>query len=114
MEFHGTDKPLPPVKIVIAEGVEDITIKIADEGGGIPRSGLSKVWTYLYSTATPPTDVPDNELDRMAGYGYGLPTTRLYARYFGGDLQLLSMEGFGTDAYLHLNRLGTTEEVLPA
>ena len=29
-------------------------IKISDEGGGIPRSGLKKIWTYLYSTADSP------------------------------------------------------------
>lgn len=29
----------------------------------------------------------------LAGYGYGLPISRLYARYFGGDLQIISMEG---------------------
>ncbi len=49
----------------------------------------------------------------LAGYGYGLPISRLYARYFGGDLQIISMEGYGTDAYLHLNRLGNSQEPLP-
>jgi pyruvate dehydrogenase kinase 2/3/4 len=39
--------------------------------------------------------------------------SRLYARYFGGDLQVLSMDGYGTDAYLHLNRLGNIAEPLP-
>lgn len=49
----------------------------------------------------------------MAGYGYGIPISRLYARYFGGDLQTISMEGYGTDAYLHLSRLGDSQEPLP-
>ena len=38
-------------RLVVAEGGEDVTIKVSDEGGGIPRSGLASIWTYLYSTA---------------------------------------------------------------
>jgi len=38
-------------RVVVAEGGEDVTIKVSDEGGGIPRSGLASIWTYLYSTA---------------------------------------------------------------
>ena len=49
----------------------------------------------------------------MAGFGYGLPISRLYAQYFGGDLKLISMEGYGTDVYLHLNRLSSSNEPLP-
>ena len=35
-----------------------------------------------------------------------------YARYFGGDLKLISMEGYGTDVYIHLNRLSSSREPL--
>ena len=133
----------PPVRLVVAEGDEDITLKVSDEGGGIPRSGLPRIWTYLYSTARSPLDDMEKEGEgddgpavlgelreererggrekerakskeeerknspppskkkkklqtfkiNAAGYGYGLPISRLYARYFGGDLQIISMEG---------------------
>lgn len=115
--FMDSDKVTPPVRIVVADGLEDVTIKVSDEGGGIPRSGLPKIFTYLYSTAKNPldehSDLGTADMVTMAGYGYGLPISRLYARYFGGDLQIISMEGYGTDAYLHLSRLGDSQEPLP-
>ncbi|KAF5831855.1 mitochondrial branched-chain alpha-ketoacid dehydrogenase kinase-domain-containing protein [Dunaliella salina] len=111
----------PPIRVVVAEGMEDVTIKVSDEGGGIPRSGMPNIWTYLYSTANHPVQLAEQDIQPtiedspvvLAGYGYGLPISRLYARYFGGDLQIISMEGYGTDAYLHLNRLGNSQEPLP-
>lgn len=118
VERHGSEKEeFPVTKVVIAEGKEDITIKISDEGGGIPRSSIPLVWTYMYTTvdATPELDPGFNASDfkaPMAGFGYGLPISRLYARYFGGDLKLISMEGYGTDVYLHLNRLSSSSEPL--
>lgn len=99
VERHGAEKEdFPVTKVIIAEGKEDITIKISDEGGGIARSAIPLVWTYMYTTvdATPELDPGFNASDfkaPMAGFGYGLPISRLYARYFGGDLKLISMEG---------------------
>ena len=40
----------------------------------------------------------------------GLPLSRIYAQYWGGDLKITSAEGFGLDSYLHLNILGTRSE----
>lgn len=99
VETHGAEKEdFPVTKVIVAEGKEDITIKISDEGGGIPRSAIPLVWTYMYTTVdtTPELDPGFNASDfkaPMAGYGYGLPISRLYARYFGGDLKMISMEG---------------------
>merc|ERR1712007_337425 len=49
----------------------------------------------------------------LAGYGVGLSLSRLYAQYFGGDLQIISLDGYGTDVYLYVSRLGSGCENLP-
>lgn len=124
-KYADADEEPPAIRIVVAAGKFDITVKVSDEGGGIPRADVKKIWTYLYTTAASPlermAEEGDDDLAGMdgggpavlAGYGYGLPVSRLYARYFGGDLQVISMDGYGTDAYLHLNKLGDGEEPLP-
>ncbi|KAI8380623.1 mitochondrial pyruvate dehydrogenase [Choanephora cucurbitarum] len=118
VERYGVDyeDQYPPIRLIIAHGKEDITIKISDEGGGIPRSNIPLAWTYMYTTAEAQgleEDFSQSDFKApMAGFGYGLPISRLYARYFGGDLKLISMEGYGTDVYLHLNRLSNSDEPL--
>jgi len=114
----SSEDTIPPIKVIVVEGKEDITIKISDEGGGIPRSAIPLIWTYMYTTMEAndqlESDFQTSDFHApMAGFGYGLPLSRLYARYFGGDLRLISMEGFGTDVYVHLNRLSSSQEPLP-
>lgn len=110
------DTVYPPIKVVVVEGKEDITIKISDEGGGISRSAIPLIWTYMYTTMEGQGIDQDFHASDfkapMAGFGYGLPLSRLYARYFGGDLRLIAMDGFGTDVYIHLNRLSSSREPL--
>ena len=107
-------KKIPPVMVIIADGQdnEDVVIKVADVGGGISRSNMKKIWSYLFTTADPKIQedfIGDKDHDPssspLAGLGFGLPISRSYARYFHGDLNIMSMEGYGTDAYIHLPRL---------
>uniref|UniRef100_T1JG39 Protein-serine/threonine kinase n=1 Tax=Strigamia maritima TaxID=126957 RepID=T1JG39_STRMM len=107
MEYHGSsDVGYPLVDVLVVKGTEDLTIKVSDRGGGIPHAHCDLLFNYMYSTA--PRPEPEANTAPLAGYGYGLPLSRLYARYFQGDLILTSYEGYGTDAvvYLKVNCLG--------
>ena len=62
---------------------------------------MKKIWSYLFTTADSSIqegmvgDSPktDHGIDApLAGLGYGLPISRSYCRYFGGDLSIMSME----------------------
>lgn len=84
VERFGTDeKQIPPIRVIVIEGNEDITIKISDEGGGIPRSAIPLIWTYMYTTMEGQGLDQDFETQGsdfkapMAGFGYGLPLSRL-------------------------------------
>ncbi|GAM83984.1 hypothetical protein ANO11243_019740 [Dothideomycetidae sp. 11243] len=44
--------------------------------------------------------------------GIGLPISRIYAEYWAGSLELHSLEGYGTDAFLQVSKLGNRNEVL--
>jgi pyruvate dehydrogenase kinase 2/3/4 len=69
----------------------------------------------MYSTAPqPPASTDHTNTVPLAGYGYGLPLSRLYARYFQGDLMVTSYEGYGTDAVIFLKALSNeANELLP-
>ena len=137
---HTNTASLPPVHVTIADGMtnEDVVIKIADCGGGIPRSQMDSIWSYLFTTADPKiqelfvgqglnsnnnTTTTTTTLNNngpahtyeapLAGLGYGLPISRSYCRYFGGDLDIISMEGYGTDTFVYLKRLGDSKEPVP-
>ena len=87
----GAAGPLPPIRIVIVKGAEDVTIKVADRGGGIPRSLMNQIWKFAHSTEKS-SDENDTEfgVDEVTGTkglrGFGLPLARIYARYLGGEL----------------------------
>uniref|UniRef100_A0AAX7SI26 Protein-serine/threonine kinase n=1 Tax=Astatotilapia calliptera TaxID=8154 RepID=A0AAX7SI26_ASTCA len=106
IETHESSRNLPPIKVMVSLGDEDLTIKVSDKGGGVPFRRIENLFSYMYSTAPAP-QIGDQKRPPLAGFGYGLPISRLYAKYFQGDLQLYSMEGYGTDAVIYLKALST-------
>lgn len=115
---------IPHIRLRIYKTADDITLKISDRGGGITRRVRGKVFNYMYSTA--PNKLMEgigggsygiglsSESLPMHGLGYGLPLSRLYARYFKGDIKVGSVDGFGTDVYVYLQRLShLAQENLP-
>ncbi|XP_053117613.1 pyruvate dehydrogenase kinase, isozyme 4 [Hemicordylus capensis] len=112
VEYQEKKPSLDPVEVTIVLGKEDLTIKISDRGGGVPVRKIESLFSYTYSTA--PKPVMDNNSTPLAGFGYGLPISRLYAKYFHGDLHLCSISGLGTDAIIYLKALSTDSiEKLP-
>ncbi|KAJ7231445.1 atypical/PDHK/BCKDK protein kinase [Mycena haematopus] len=81
------------------------------DGGGGPYAaqhvgGLANIGggdTNLFSEIT--SKGLQTGLGSIAGLGYGLPMSKLYAQYFGGSLDLMSLEGWGSDVFLKLRCL---------
>ncbi|CCG82513.1 Putative uncharacterized protein [Taphrina deformans PYCC 5710] len=111
VETYEEDKYRPVTVTVSTDSTDDeFVIKLSDLGGGIPAEGESEVWRYMYTTAESPYSpdeaddymVSASERAIMAGFGYGLPISRLYSRFCGGDLRLQNKQGEGVDCYVHI------------
>ena len=105
VERYGTDAvgsgEAPPVRVVVADGpkCDHITFRVTDMGRGAPRSQIPKFWSYLHDHSGPQWVGGDSE------NVYGLPLAKLTAEYFGGHMQLVSLEGTGTTGYVHLLKM---------
>lgn len=115
------DEDLPEVKVEVYKGKKEVVIKVSDKGGGVPPHKLQAMWSFGYSTveesntrisARSQSLAPNFVRADMAGYGFGLPLSRAFARYFGGDIHVQSHFGIGTDVYITLNHIGDQEEAL--
>ena len=123
----GGEESIPPIHVRVCGSEGEVTIRVSDQGGGLPPGADARVWEFGYSTidarrgwqagggsegdaAGAGAGSSAREglgLDsgpgpfafgaamseaestagmgryRMAGLGFGLPLSRLYARYFG-------------------------------
>ena len=74
---------------MVEPGDEQVSIRIRDEGPGIPAEALDRVFEALYST-------------REGGTGLGLPIARRIAQAHGGHLRVGTPGGSGTEVEITL------------
>ena len=67
VETHGKAAELPEIEVLLAKGEHDVSIRISDQGGGIPRHITDHTFHYLVSTAPRPSMTPTKA--PLAGYG---------------------------------------------
>ncbi|GAA5880742.1 hypothetical protein JCM16303_004334 [Sporobolomyces ruberrimus] len=128
---HLLKEDFPPIVVTIGSVPGALTIRVRDQGGGVPPENVQSVFSYAF-TSVPILPDPDSDPDSpsvyggtsgagymggvgggpqggesalqtnvgtLAGLGFGLPLSRIYAEYFSGSLDLVSMYGWGTDVY---------------
>jgi len=100
-----------PIKVTVCADSRRVAIRISDKGGGITHGAADKIWSYLYSTKPKPLDRGLWSGSPLAGWGMGMPLTRLYARYLGGNFEIMNMPGIGVDSYLFLSRIDPGENM---
>mmetsp|Transcript_20138 Transcript_20138/g.65055 ORF Transcript_20138/g.65055 Transcript_20138/m.65055 type:complete len:314 (+) Transcript_20138:26-967(+) len=108
---NGIQAKVPAISVVVPEDHDmwnrERSVKLADQGTGMNRGVLSKAFCYFFSSVKARPTVADEvgDFDRrvpLAGFGFGLPISRVMARYFQGDIDLNSIPGKGTDVYVYL------------
>jgi hypothetical protein len=114
----------------------NITFRISDQGGGFSRELLlpdnpHSIWSFSHCQKhfmRNSTDIKDDkrhptDMPQVAGklsdpsssstnLHIGLQLARVFANYWGGDLKICTMYGYGSDAYVRIVTGGEHEERL--
>jgi signal transduction histidine kinase len=126
LQYHAkSTSPPPPVTITICSNDTDILIRISDQGGGMSPETYRDLWSFTSRRRFKNFETISQMAARIAEeeelpwswqgqqdqhLGIGLPMSKVYSEYWGGELKVMSMEGFGTEAYLRIPRLGNQTE----
>ncbi|KAI8367966.1 branched-chain alpha-ketoacid dehydrogenase [Choanephora cucurbitarum] len=117
---HSMTTEIPKeIKVTLCSNPTDVLFRISDQGGGMSKEVFKNLWSFgnkrrfRNMEKIEELEAKLNEHEKMAmRLGIGLPMSRVYAEYWGGDLNLVTMEGYGTDAYVRIPKLGTQSENL--
>ncbi|OJT14197.1 [3-methyl-2-oxobutanoate dehydrogenase [lipoamide]] kinase, mitochondrial [Trametes pubescens] len=166
---YSSATPIPPIVITIAAPphadashpapARYLSLRIRDQGGGVPPANMSRIFSYSFTTAGRGAEGNGSSWDdegmgggpyaaqhiggsaaidaaggsggghggglfaemagrgvqmgmgTIAGLGYGLPMSRLYARYFGGSFDFKSLDGWGSDVFIKLRCLDDGRDI---
>ena len=103
---------MPAITVTVGENKTSVMFRVSDQGGGVDpllkddlfsliqgaRRNLQHFTGNLYFAAKLDDEKPHLRL------GMSLALSKIYANYWGGDLELTSIDGFGTDIYLSLSK----------
>lgn len=125
--INNPDGNYPPIQVTVSANESDVYFRVSDHGGGMTKERYDSLWSYQsraqtgdFSGLTKVQKVPAS-IDGRASQAYqmghshlgiGLTMSRIYAEYWGGELQVITMNGYGTDSYVRIPRLGTNIENL--
>ncbi|KAI8077875.1 branched-chain alpha-ketoacid dehydrogenase [Halteromyces radiatus] len=121
----------PPIRVTMSSNDTDVFFRFSDQAGGIPRSKYERLWSYqeranngdftdfqhipkmpvtLAERFKQQCDKLEETEQPFGSLGIGLIMSRVYAEYWGGELQVMTMDGYGTDAYVRIPRSGSLME----
>ena len=91
----------------IAQTPGNTSFCISDMGGGMSLAQVRQAFDWFYSSEEKfePTYTYGRAFGApLAGLGVGLPMSRVYARHLGGDVNMVSVSGYGTYTVLDMSR----------
>tara|TARA_B100001248_G_C27386780_1_gene460086 strand:- start:255 stop:1319 length:1065 start_codon:yes stop_codon:yes gene_type:complete len=97
------------IEIKLIYNNEGITIHIFDQGGGFNYNNIEEVFSFLYTTY----DLLENDYHDtpISGFGHGLGMSRLFVKYFGGDIKVIPLENYGTHTIINIKSLNVNERI---
>lgn len=119
-----------PIKISVGGTANTIHVRISDRGGGLDPGTMENLWSFVrpFADKTYSSHLSNNvfyselfsdETARTASnprqgshLSLGLPLAKIYVDYWGGAVELYSIEGYGCDSLIRISRNGGIRENL--
>lgn len=82
----SNNDPLAPVLLTISPSIDYLSLRIRDQGGGIPPSNVPHVFSYAFTTARSTSSFDGRDDDELGGGPYA-------AQHIGGGAAMLNGSG---------------------